>query len=72
VLLVFAGGAVPDQAAELARGLGIETHRAELWPGHEKVSAALVRPDGYLWWATDEPSGAGALEAVGSLGVRFA
>jgi len=72
VLLVFAGATVPDGTVAVARGLGIETHQAELWPGHEKVTAALVRPDGYLWWASDDPAGAGAPEILRSLGVRFA
>ncbi len=72
VLLVFAGGAILDEAVRVAQSLGIETHQAGLWPGHEKISAALVRPDGYLWWATDQPVGDGAAGALRSLGVRFA
>jgi len=71
VLLDFTGGAVSVAATRLAGDLGISTHAAGPWPGPEKVATALVRPDGYCWWATEDPSGDHVLAALGTLGVRF-
>jgi 2-polyprenyl-6-methoxyphenol hydroxylase-like FAD-dependent oxidoreductase len=38
---------------------------AESWPGAEHLAAVLVRPDGYVWWATD------AAGALAPLPARF-
>lgn len=71
VLLDFTGGAVPAAATRLAGDLGISSHAAGPWPGTEKVAAALVRPDGYCWWATEDPTADHMLAALKAVGVRF-
>ena len=71
VLLDFTGSAVVAHAARLAGDLGISVRAAGPWPGSEKVAAALVRPDGYCWWATEDPSDDQLLTALRTLGVGF-
>lgn len=71
VLLSFSGPGSLPVAADLAAALGIQAHPAVPWPGHEKVAVALVRPDGYLWWASGHPSDADAIEALTRLGARI-
>lgn len=71
VLLDFTGGTVPAAVIEAAGYLGITTHPAAPWPGPEKVAAALVRPDGYCWWAAEDPSAAHLSAALKTLDIRF-
>jgi 2-polyprenyl-6-methoxyphenol hydroxylase-like FAD-dependent oxidoreductase len=71
VLLEFTGGTVAAAVAGLAADLCISTHVAGPWPGPEKAAAALVRPDGYCWWATEHPSADHVLAALKTLGIRF-
>ena len=71
VLLDFTGRPVPAAVTALAGDLGIATRTAGPWPGPEKAAAALVRPDGYCWWATEDPSADHVLAALQTLGARF-
>lgn len=70
LLLSFVGPSVPQDAAEAAAALGIPVRLAK-WPGHEKVAAALIRPDGYVSWASDEPADNQLITALNAFGVRF-
>jgi 2-polyprenyl-6-methoxyphenol hydroxylase-like FAD-dependent oxidoreductase len=72
LLLNFTGrpGAL-GAAAEFADALGIPARVAGPWPGHDKLAAALIRPDGYVWWATDQPSGDDVISALTAAGIRF-
>ncbi len=57
-ILLDLAGAPLQAAAARASSMGIETYRSALartggpdWTG---VGAAIIRPDGYVWWAEDE------------------
>jgi hypothetical protein len=70
VLLDLTGGTLEHVAAGL-RLLGVNTFTGILqdarrpdWAG---VRAALVRPDGYVWWATNESDERETESALGSL-----
>jgi 2-polyprenyl-6-methoxyphenol hydroxylase-like FAD-dependent oxidoreductase len=55
ILLNLSGGPLPTAAGQAA-ALGIDTHRdsqASPDPGWSGVGAVIVRPDGYVWWATE-------------------
>lgn len=69
-LLNLSGAPLPE-ATPLAATLGIDTHAVTT--GWEDVTAALVRPDGYVWWATSDTTDADAVthQALHGLGVRF-
>jgi hypothetical protein len=72
LLLSFVGpGALPS-ATEFAATRGILVRAARLWPGQDKVAAVLVRPDGYVAWASDEAADEGAIAAIAGFGVSFA
>ncbi len=77
VLLNFAGPA-PEPAAGRASSLGITTCSGA-GPGKSggsawsEVTAAIIRPDGHVWWATDERAALDTvvLRAVEGLGTAF-
>ena len=74
VLLDFTSGSgLAHGVAEYAAELGIDVRpAAEPWPGHEGADAALIRPDGYVAWATDDASdGEAVVAALKEFGVRF-
>jgi hypothetical protein len=71
LLLSFLGPSVSQDAAGAAAALGIPARLAQPWPGHEKVAAALIRPDGYVSWAVDEPADNELMTALNAFGVRF-
>jgi 2-polyprenyl-6-methoxyphenol hydroxylase-like FAD-dependent oxidoreductase len=59
VLLTMGGEPVGSEVAERAASAGISVHPSRLaetggaaWSG---VTAALIRPDGRVWWATEQP-----------------
>jgi 2-polyprenyl-6-methoxyphenol hydroxylase-like FAD-dependent oxidoreductase len=60
-----------DQAAKSARDLGITTHAADAWPGQHGVAAAIIRPDGYVWWATGHATEDTVSAALCALGTHF-
>ncbi|MBB2911076.1 2-polyprenyl-6-methoxyphenol hydroxylase-like FAD-dependent oxidoreductase [Streptosporangium becharense] len=70
----LAGGAL-EAAGPRARALGIEVRSGTLTgaprPGWSTAGAVLIRPDGHVWWAGDQPSdaalGTTALEALSTL-----
>jgi 2-polyprenyl-6-methoxyphenol hydroxylase-like FAD-dependent oxidoreductase len=76
--LLTVAGTAPAAAAEHASSLGVEAHVGALpstggraWPG---VTAAIVRPDGHIWWATDRPStdlASAVTEALAALPATF-
>jgi len=37
----------------------------------QKVAAALIRPDGYVWWPTDPPTDDDPITAPTAAGIRF-
>jgi hypothetical protein len=54
ILLNLSGGSLPAASGQAA-ALGIQTHLGTLTspdPAWSGVGAAIVRPDGYVWWAT--------------------
>jgi 2-polyprenyl-6-methoxyphenol hydroxylase-like FAD-dependent oxidoreductase len=69
VLLDFHG--TLDLAAKSAREIGITTRTAGAWPGQHGVAAAIIRPDGYVWWATDHATDDTVIAALRALGTRF-
>jgi 2-polyprenyl-6-methoxyphenol hydroxylase-like FAD-dependent oxidoreductase len=81
LLLTFeaagSGTTWPDEAVtRRAEQLGIGLRKAQPWPGHEKTVAALIRPDGYVAWATDSAAGGEArgdavIAALDTFGVPF-
>jgi hypothetical protein len=54
-----------------ARAAGLEVPACDPWPGHEKTAYALIRPDGYVWWATDEPGTPDIAGTLAALGMRL-
>ena len=64
VLLNFS--ADPNSLAAQAQAMGIQVFDAKPGRGYEGLCAVLIRPDGYIWWATDDPA-----EPLGELGVHF-
>ncbi|MBO0803745.1 MAG: FAD-dependent monooxygenase [Nocardiopsaceae bacterium] len=68
VLLDFRG--TLDRAVKTARDLGIPTRTADAWPGQHDVGAAIIRPDGYVWWATEHADDT-VTAALHALGARF-
>jgi 2-polyprenyl-6-methoxyphenol hydroxylase-like FAD-dependent oxidoreductase len=67
------------RAAESASAVGIETRSIPLaetgGPGWSGVGAAIIRPDGYVWWAVDDSSAdleSAVTYALGNLGATFA
>ena len=69
VLLDFHG--TLDHAAKSARDIGITTRTADAWPGQVGVAAAIIRPDGYVWWATDHATDDTVIAALRALGTQF-
>jgi hypothetical protein len=69
VLLDFSGAL--NTAAEHAAALGMTTHTAEPWPGQDDVTAALICPDGHVWWAADHASDDDVIGALSDLDVHF-
>ncbi|MTD55230.1 FAD-dependent monooxygenase [Amycolatopsis pithecellobii] len=68
LLLNVSGEPLPT-SSEFGAGLGIATHTHAGW---KDVTAAIIRPDGHVWWATsDDDPDAAARQALGNLGVRF-
>ncbi len=70
VLLTMGGEPVDSEVAERAAAAGISVHPSRLartgGPAWSGVTAALIRPDGRVWWATEQPcSGAGFAAEVG-------
>jgi 2-polyprenyl-6-methoxyphenol hydroxylase-like FAD-dependent oxidoreductase len=66
------GSGVANAAAQHAAQRGIAVRAAEPWPGHEKTAAALIRPDGFVAWATDDASDGDAfVAALNEFGVTF-
>jgi hypothetical protein len=65
VLLVMDEGT--DEIAERAAAVGVSVHHSRLSVagGSEwtNVTAALLRPDGHVWWATEEPAGTDAFSS---------
>jgi len=59
VLLTMGGLTVDDEVAERAAAAGISVHPSRLaetgGPAWSGVTAALIRPDGRVWWATEQP-----------------
>src|SRR5262249_26436826 len=66
VLLAPGGNDLKDDAGELGIDLVADTL------GLPNVTAALLRPDGYVWWSTEDPDPVPATrEALRSLGTSF-
>ena len=59
VLLTMGEDPVDAEAATRADAAGIAIHRSRLagtgGPAWSGVTAALIRPDGRVWWATEQP-----------------
>ena len=72
-LLNLSGSPLPA-ATTLAASLGIDTHSGEVadlaWAG---ATAVIVRPDGYVWWATSDRANLDVTtqHALHGLGARF-
>ncbi|MEW2396128.1 FAD-dependent monooxygenase [Streptomyces sp. NPDC046862] len=56
VLLGFEESAAGTKAAACAAEVGVTVCRAEPWPGQDRLRGVLVRPDGHVWGATDDPA----------------
>ncbi|MGW3461128.1 FAD-dependent oxidoreductase [Streptomyces olivaceoviridis] len=80
VLLTMGDTPVPAEVAERAATAGVAVHRSRLsttggdhWAG---VTAALLRPDGHVWWATEQPADTAdyageTVKALDTLPARF-
>ncbi|MFF5279866.1 FAD-dependent monooxygenase [Streptomyces sp. 900116325] len=59
VLLTTGDEPMEAEVAERAAAAGISVHRSRLaetgGPEWSRVTAALIRPDGRVWWATEQP-----------------
>jgi 2-polyprenyl-6-methoxyphenol hydroxylase-like FAD-dependent oxidoreductase len=71
LLLNFAGPGALPLATEAAGQHGILVRAAESWPG-QKIAVVLVRPDGYVAWASEEAYDEEAAAAISGFGVTFA
>lgn len=71
LLLSFAGADDLPSASGFAAARGILARAAGSWPGQDKVAVALVRPDGYVAWASDEADDEDTVAALTEFGVSF-
>lgn len=63
-----------ERATEHAATLGIPTHRSTLSeedPAWSGVRAAIIRPDGHVWWATESADESAVTTALTALGTSF-
>ncbi|WP_244216992.1 hypothetical protein [Streptomyces carpinensis] len=80
VLLAMGDTSISGPAAERAAAAGVGVHSSRLavtgGPAWAGVTAALLRPDGHVWWATGLPAGteefiARTVKALENLPARF-
>lgn len=71
LLLNFAGPNALRLATQAAGRRGLLVRAAESWP-EQKVAVVLVRPDGYIAWASDDAYDEEAVAAITGFGVTFA
>jgi hypothetical protein len=60
-----------DREDVAVRAADPRVHRRHPWPGQEKCTYALIHPDGYVWWAADEPGDVDIADTLRALGMRL-